>query len=223
MSIGEKIGKPVLLEILPERKHYWDCKIDFAAIDYLGRPIENPTVQIDVESGERFGITYLGEDGEEHNPVILHCSPTGSIERVICSLLEKTAIELNEKSPMLPVWLSPIEARVITVGEPHKDKEYAFELADKIAAADIRVDVDDRDESVGKKIRNAAKEWIPYTFVVGDNEVESGNLNVTIRETGEKVDMTVDELIDAIKAKTQGMPFRRLPLPKDISKRINFQ
>lgn len=220
-SIGEKIGKPVLLEILPERKHYWDCKIDFAAIDYLGRPIENPTVQIDVESGERFGITYLGEDGEEHNPAILHCSPTGSIERVICSLLEKTAIELNEKAPMLPVWLSPIEARVITVGEPHK--EYAFELADKIAAADIRVDVDDRDESVGKKIRNAAKEWIPYTFVVGDNEVESGNLNVTIRETGEKVDMTVDELIDAIKAKTQGMPFRRLPLPKDISKRINFQ
>lgn len=220
-SIGEKIGKPVLLEILPERKHYWVCKVDFAAIDYLGRPIENPTVQIDVESGKRFDITYLGEDGEEHNPTILHCSPTGSIERVICSLLEKTAIKLNEKSPMLPTWLSPIQARVITVGDDHK--EFAGEIADKIEAADIRVDVDDRDESVGKKIRNAAKEWIPYTFVVGDNEVESGNLNVTIRETGEKVDMTVDELIAAIKDNTQGMPFRRLPLPKDISKRINFQ
>ncbi len=88
-SIGKKIGKPVLLEILPERKHYWSCKIDFAAIDYLGRPIENPTVQIDVESGKRFDITYLGEDGKEHYPTILHCSPTGSIERVICSLLEK--------------------------------------------------------------------------------------------------------------------------------------
>lgn len=220
-SIGKKIGKPVLLEILPERKHYWSCKIDFAAIDYLGRPIENPTVQIDVESGKRFDITYLGEDGKEHYPTILHCSPTGSIERVICSLLEKTAIELDEKAPMLPTWLSPIEVRIITVGEDHKD--FANELYDKINAENIRVDVDDRDESVGKKIRNAATEWIPYIFVVGDNEKESGAFSVTVRETGEKVDMTVDELIKEVLDKTKGMPYRGLPLPKDISTRINFQ
>ena len=220
-SIGKKIGKPVLLEILPERKHYWSCKIDFAAIDYLGRTIENPTVQIDVESGKRFDITYLGEDGKEHYPTILHCSPTGSIERVICSLLEKTAIELDEKAPMLPTWLSPIEVRIITVGEDHKD--FANELYDKINAENIRVDVDDRDESVGKKIRNAATEWIPYIFVVGDNEKESGVFSVTVRETGEKVDMTVDELIKEVLDKTKGMPYRGLPLPKDISTRINFQ
>lgn len=220
-SIGKKIGKPVLLEILPERKHYWSCKIDFAAIDYLGRPIENPTVQIDVESGKRFDITYLGEDGKEHYPTILHCSPTGSIERVICSLLEKTAIELDEKAPMLPTWLSPIEVRIITVGEDHKD--FANELYDKINAENIRVDVDDRDESVGKKIRNAATEWIPYIFVVGDNEKESGVFSVIVRETGEKVDMTVDELIKEVLDKTKGMPYRGLPLPKDISTRINFQ
>lgn len=220
-SIGKKIGKPVLLEILPERKHYWSCKIDFAAIDYLGRPIENPTVQIDVESGKRFDITYLGEDGKEHYPTILHCSPTGSIERVICSLLEKTAIELDEKAPMLPTWLSPIEVRIITVGEDHKD--FANELYDKINAENIRVDVDDRDESVGKKIRNAATEWIPYIFVVGDNEKESGVFSVTVRETGEKVDMTVDELIKEVLDKIKGMPYRGLPLPKDISTRINFQ
>lgn len=220
-SIGKKIGKPVLLEILPERKHYWSCKIDFAAIDYLGRPIENPTVQIDVESGKRFDITYLGEDGKEHYPTILHCSPTGSIERVICSLLEKTAIELDEKAPMLPTWLSPIEVRIITVGEDHKD--FANELYDKINAENIRVDVDDRDESVGKKIRNAATEWIPYIFVVGDNEKESGVFSVTVRETGEKVDMTVDELIKEVLDKTKGMPYRGLPLPKDILTRINFQ
>lgn len=220
-SIGKKIGKPVLLEILPERKHYWSCKIDFAAIDYLGRPIENPTVQIDVESGKRFDITYLGEDGKEHYPTILHCSPTGSIERVICSLLEKTAIELDEKAPMLPTWLSPIEVRIITVGEDHKD--FANEVYDKINAVNIRVDVDDRDESVGKKIRNAATEWIPYIFVVGDNEKESGVFSVTVRETGEKVDMTVDELIKEVLDKTKGMPYRGLPLPKDISTRINFQ
>ena len=219
--VASKFKKPVLLEILPERHHYWVCKIDLANIDALGRPIENPTVQIDVESGKRFGVTYLGEDGEQHNPIILHCSPTGSVERVLCAMLEKTAIEINEKSPMLPVWLSPIQVRIITVGDAHK--AYAEELYEKINASKIRVDVDGRDESIGKKIRNAAKEWIPYVSVVGDSEVESGKLQVTVRKTGEKVNMTVDELISEINRETIEKPYRRLPLPKDISKRINFQ
>lgn len=220
-EIARKFNKPILLEILPERHHYWVCKIDLANIDALGRPIENPTVQIDVESGKRFDISYLGEDGEQHNPTILHCSPTGSIERVLCAMLEKTAMEINDRAPMLPTWLSPIQARILTVGEAHK--EFADELYTKINASNIRVDVDDRDESVGKKIRNASQEWIPYIFVVGDKEAESGKFQVTIRETGEKLDMTVDELIDEINSKTEGKPFRRLPLPKDISRRINFQ
>ena len=220
-DVAGKFNKPILLEILPERHHYWVCKIDLANIDALGRPIENPTVQIDVESGKRFDITYLGEDGKQHNPTILHCSPTGSIERVLCAILEKTAMEINEKSPMLPLWLSPIQARIITVGEAHEN--FASDIYDKLNSANIRVDIDDRDESVGKKIRNAAQEWIPYIFVIGDNEVESGNFQVTIRETGEKATMTADELIDEINQKTKGKPFRRLPLPKDISKRINFQ
>ena len=220
-EIAEKFNKPILLEILPERHHYWVCKIDLANIDALGRPIENPTVQIDVESGKRFDITYLGEDGAQHNPTILHCSPTGSIERVLCAMLEKTALEINEKAPMLPTWLSPIQARILTVGE--SQKEFAEDLYNKINGENIRVDIDDRDESVGKKIRNASQEWIPYIFVVGDKEAESGKFQVTVRESGEKVEMTVDELIDEIKSKTQGKPFRRLPLPKDISRRINFQ
>lgn len=220
-EIANKFGKPILLEILPERHHYWVCKIDLANIDALGRPIENPTVQIDVESGKRFDISYLGEDGSQHNPTILHCSPTGSIERVLCAMLEKTALEINEKSPMLPTWLSPIQARILTVGENHV--KFANELYEKINAANIRVDIDDRDESVGKKIRNAAKEWIPYIFVIGDKEMESGKFQVTVRETGEKVEMTADELIAEINEKCIGKPFRRLPLPKDISRRINFQ
>ena len=220
-EIASKFGKPILLEILPERHHYWVCKIDLANIDALGRPIENPTVQIDVESGKRFGITYLGEDGEQHNPTILHTSPTGSIERVLCAMLEKTALEINERAPMLPTWLSPIQARILTVGDAHK--EFAEELYQKINASNIRVDIDDRDESVGKKIRNAAKEWIPYIFVVGDKEVETGKFQVTVRETGEKVDMTVDDLIAQINEKCEGKPFRKLPLPKDISRMINFQ
>ena len=220
-SISRKFNKPILLEILPERHHYWVCKIDLANIDALGRPIENPTVQIDVESGKRFDITYLGEDEVQHNPIILHCSPTGSIERVLCAMLEKAAMEMDEKAPMLPLWLSPIQARIITVGDAHKD--FASYVYDKLNSSNIRVDVDDRDESVGKKIRNASQEWIPYIFVVGDDEVESGKLQVTIRQTKQKVEMTVDELISEINTKTQDKPFRKLPLDKDISRRINFQ
>ncbi|OQD58599.1 threonyl-tRNA synthetase [Methanobrevibacter arboriphilus JCM 13429 = DSM 1125] len=218
---AKKLNKPVILEILPERKHYWVCKMDFAAMDYLGRPIENPTVQIDVESGKRFDISYLNENEKEDYPIILHCSPTGSIERVICSLLEKTAIEINEKPPMLPIWLSPIQVRVIPVGEKHL--EYANQVADEIAFNNIRVDVDDRDERVGKKIRNAATDWVPYTIVIGDKEIETNVFNVTIRETKNKCDMELDEVIYQILSKTMEKPFRKLPIPRNLSERINFK
>lgn len=218
-SASEKIGKPVLLEILPERKHYWIAKMDFAAIDYLGRPIENPTIQIDVESGERFGITYMNEDEVEVHPIIIHCSPTGSIERVICSLLEKTA-DQKDKLPMLPVWLTPTQVRVIPIAERHT--EFAEKLAQQIRDENIRADIDDRHETVGKKIRNAGGEWAPYVIVIGDREVEGGPLTVNVRETNSKVSMDVDELIRRVHGEMKGMPFRKLPLPVKLAKRVNF-
>jgi threonyl-tRNA synthetase len=217
---AEKIGKPVLLEIIPERKHYWISKMDFAAIDYLGRPIENPTIQIDVESGERFDIKFLEENEEEDYPIILHCSPTGSIERVICSLLEKTAVEMNEKPPMLPTWLSPTQVRILPIAERHMD--YALQFARELKDLNVRVDVDDRPETVGKKIRNAAKDWVPYVAVIGDNELESGKLTINIRETQEKQPMKTDDLVKRIKEETRDMPFRALPLPLKLSQRIQF-
>ncbi|GAB4307530.1 MAG: threonine--tRNA ligase [Methanobacteriaceae archaeon] len=217
---AHKIGKPVLMEILPKRKHYWICKMDFAAIDYLGRPIENPTVQIDVESGERFGITYIEESDQEVNPIIIHCSPTGSIERVICSLLEKTAIEINQKQPMLPTWLSPTQIRLLPISERHV--AYALELAQDLKNSAIRVDVDDRPDTVGKKIRNAGKEWIPYVIVIGDKELEGKELMVNVRSTNEKVSMSIEDLKEKISLETVKMPFRDLPMPIKLSKRINF-
>jgi threonyl-tRNA synthetase len=219
-SSAEKVGKPVLLEILPERKHYWVAKMDFAAIDYLGRPIENPTIQIDVESGERFGITYINQDEEEINPIIIHCSPTGSIERVICSLLEKSAVDRKDKPPMLPIWLTPTQVRIIPIAERHVDK--AEELARYILDQNIRVDIDDRHETVGKKIRNAGGEWAPYVIVIGDNELESGLLTINVRETNEKVSMEIDDLILRIHDEVKGMPFRKLPLPLKLAKRVSF-
>lgn len=219
-SAAAKIEKPVLVEILPERKHYWIAKMDFAAIDYLGRPIENPTIQIDVESGERFGITYIDPDENEINPIIIHCSPTGSIERVICSLLEKSAIERKVRPPMLPIWLTPTQVRVIPIAERHND--YALEVVQKIKDQNVRVDLDERHETVGKKIRNAAGEWVPYVIVIGDRELEGGAVTVNIRESNEKIEMDLDELINRIHEETKGMPFRKLPMPIDLGNRVNF-
>ncbi|HHY00325.1 MAG TPA: threonine--tRNA ligase [Methanothermobacter sp.] len=217
---AEKIGKPVLLEILPERKHYWICKMDFAAIDYLGRPIENPTIQMDVESGERFGITYIDPEEHDNHPIILHCSPTGSIERVICSLLEKSALDMKEKAPMLPLWLAPTQVRIIPITERHL--EHAAKLAREFRNAHIRVDVDERPETVGKKIRSAGGEWVPFVIVIGDRELEGAELTINVRETGQKVSMGLQELIDIIRLETKGMPYRPLPLPMNISRRVNF-
>ena len=115
-KIVAQSGVPILIETLSDRVHYWIAKIDLAAIDGQNRPIENPTVQIDVESSRRFGIRYHLNDGTEVYPPILHCSPTGSIERVFCAILENTA---NQKVAHLPTWLSPTQVRVIPVAERH--------------------------------------------------------------------------------------------------------
>lgn len=220
MEIAKLVNQPVILEIIPERKHYWVCKMDFAAIDFLGRPIENPTVQIDVESGERFDISYIDENEENHHPIVLHCSPTGSIERVICSLLEKTAIELDYKLPMLPLWLSPTQVRVLPIADRHI--EFGRKIVDDLVANGIRADIDDHSITVGKKVRNAGKDWVPYTLVIGDRELESDVFSISVRDTGKKVDMSVEELILEIKSITEGLPFRPLPLPKNLSERITF-
>lgn len=220
MEIAKLVNQPVILEIIPERKHYWVCKMDFAAIDFLGRPIENPTVQIDVESGERFDISYIDENEENHHPIVLHCSPTGSIERVICSLLEKTAIELDYKLPMLPLWLSPTQVRVLPIADRHI--EFGRKIVDDLVANGIRADIDDHSITVGKKVRNAGKDWVPYTLVIGDRELESDVFSISVRDTGKKVDMSLEELILEIKSITEGLPFRPLPLPKNLSERITF-
>jgi threonyl-tRNA synthetase len=219
-SASNKIGKPILLEILPERKHYWVAKMDFAAIDYLGRPIENPTIQIDVESGERFGITFINSKEEEVNPIIIHCSPTGSIERVICSLLEKSAVDRKDKPPMLPVWLIPTQVRIIPIAERHTEK--AEQIAQQLKHQNIRVDIDDRHETVGKKIRNAGGEWAPYVIVIGDKELEGGPITINIRETNEKLEMKIVDLVEKIHNETKDMPYRKLPLPVRLANRVSF-
>ncbi|WP_457611892.1 threonine--tRNA ligase [Methanocaldococcus sp.] len=215
----DKYNKDLILEILPKRKHYWVGKVDIAVIDSLGRPIENPTVQIDVESSKRFNIKVHTNEGDIY-PILLHCSPTGSIERVICALLER-----DMPLPYLPLWLSPIQVRVIPVSEKYND--YAENIVRELNKNNIRADLDDRDLRVGKKIREAGKDWIPYVAVVGEDEVKNNILTVTIREKSTlkrpyKVKMSLEELIKEVKEKTKDKPFRPLVLPYKLSIQPKF-
>jgi threonyl-tRNA synthetase len=216
-EVVASLEKPALLEIIPERHHYWSAKIDFAAIDGLGRPIENPTVQIDVESAERFGIQYT--DGtDQHHPPILHYSPSGGIERVMAALLEQTA---TMETPRLPTWLSPTQVRFIPVN-PDAHLEYCEGLADDLEAAGIRVDIDDRDESVGKRIAGAETDWVPYYVVVGDDEIEGDHLGVNDRATGEERDMTLEELRRTVDEDVGDLPQRARYLPRHVDDHPTF-
>jgi threonyl-tRNA synthetase len=208
--------RPFLIELLSERVHYWVCKCDLAALDTSRKPIECPTVQIDVESAERFDIKYYDETGERW-PIILHTSPTGGIERVLGSILEAQALE---SVPTLPVWLAPTQVRIIPISE--KYLQYAETISGEVQNAKIRVDVDDRDESVSKKVAAAGKEWVPYVVVVGEKEQQEKNLTVTRRTGGAKESMSVNELIDEVRRNTHQMPYRPLPLPQQLSKRPKF-
>ncbi len=220
-SLVRESGSPMLIELLSDRVHYWIAKVDLAAIDGQGRPIENPTVQIDVESSHRFRIRYFSESGEVHPP-ILHCSPTGSVERVICAILESTgAMDV----PRLPTWLSPVQVRIIPVAERHTS--YATEVCRQLQAADVRADCDDRDESVGKKVREAGMEWIPYVVVIGDAEIDTGKLTVTVRAKSKsnkpyKESLDVAELAGAVRADTSGKPYRPLYTPRQLSKKARY-
>jgi len=222
-ALAKKVNKPVLVEMWEKRFFYFVLKFEFNFVDALKKASALSTVQIDVENAERYDIKYIDQAGEAKRPVVLHCSPSGAIERCIYSLLEKASMKAEGgEVPMLPVWLSPTQVRIIPIAERH------MEFAEKIASRlQCRADIDDREETVGKKIRNAGQEWVPYVVVVGDRETESGNINVTVREESRpkkpsKVEMSVDELNSRIIAETAGMPQGHLPLAQKLSMRPRF-
>jgi len=179
------------------------------------------TVQIDVENADTYDIWYVDSEGKKQRPLFTHASISGSIERVMYALLEKEAIRMSRgEKAMLPLWLAPTQVRIIPISEKHV--EFAEEVVSQLGE-NVRADVDDSSESLGKKIRNAQKEWIPYIAVIGDNEMEAGKVMVTIRESGEKKEMNGIELRSIIEEKTMDMPFEKLSLPKLISKRPTFR
>jgi len=214
-------GKPALVEMWRERFFYFILKWERNFVDNLDKASAMSTDQIDVENGERYDINFMDEDGQQKHPLILHCSPSGAIERDIYALLEKAAFDMKKGlRPGLPLWLIPTQVRVIPVGEdflPHATK-----VADEIESKMVRVDVDNRDETVGKKIRDAEKEWIPYIIVLGEKEAGAEKFPVRVRADGKLHDMAMKDLITEIKDKTSGKPFKPLPVPKYLQSRPKF-
>lgn len=215
----KKIGKPVLVEMFDERYAYFITKFEFNFIDSMGKASALTTVQIDVENADTYGIYYVDENGGRKKPVITHASISGSLERVVYALLEKEAMRMEKgEKAMLPLWLSPTQVRIIPIAERHL--EYAGKLFAKFEG--VRTDIDDTQESLPKKIRRAEKDWVPYIAVVGDKEMETGKLAVTVRETGKKKEMKAEELAAEIRKKTEGKPFEQLSMPKELSLRPIF-
>jgi threonyl-tRNA synthetase len=219
--ISELIGRfnrPVLVEMWKERFFYFTLKWEFNYIDGLGKASALSTDQIDVENGERYGIEFVDEDGSKKYPIILHNSPSGAVERVIYALLEKSAkISRTGGTPSLPLWLSHTQVRIAPVGREHL--AFCEKLLADLEVGQIRVDIDDRDETVGKKIRESETEWVRYTIVVGDKEINSSKLVVRDRVEGKQREMTLQQLIDEVQAQTKDKPFLPLNLPKYLSAR----
>ena len=219
-AYAKRWGKPILVEMWSDQFFYFIMKYEWNFVDLNDKAAALTTDQIDTENAKRFGITYADEKGEKRNPYILHLSPSGAIERVLYALLEKAAADMKaDKPPMLPVWLSPTQVRIVPVSADQI--EAAKGLLSKFEG--VRADVDDTSDSLGKKIRRAEKEWVPYIAVVGKKEVESGTLNVRVRATKVQKDMAVDELRKTVLAETADRPFRPLAEAPMVSARPTFR
>ena len=171
---------------------FYGPKIDFHLRDSIGRTWQCGTIQLDMLMPEKFDLTYVGEDGEKHRPVMLHRVVYGSIERFIGILIENYA-------GAFPVWLAPVQVKILPITDKHAD--YAYELKKKMFDLGLRVEVDDRNEKTGYKIREAQVKKIPYALVVGDQEVENGT--VTVRRYGEKEtqSMSAEDFIKLVQEK----------------------
>jgi threonyl-tRNA synthetase len=221
-ELVKKIGKPVLVEMWKERFFYFVLKWEFNYIDSFGKASALSTDQIDVENGNRYGIEFVDEQNKTKNPIILHNSPSGAIERIMYVLLEKAAKDAKEgRKPQLPLWLAPTQVRII----PLKDEflDFSKDIATKVSEKNIRVDIDDRNDSIGKRIREAEKEWIRYILVIGEKEVNSDNLSVRDRNTSNVRNLSFDEFTDEINEFTSDKPFSKRNMPLLLSKRPIIQ
>lgn len=169
---------------------FYGPKIDFHLEDCLGRTWQCGTIQLDFQMPERFDLTYIGEDGEKHRPIMIHRVIFGSIERFIGILTEHFA-------GAFPLWIAPIQVKILPISEKFKDK--ALEIENKLKDAGIRVVTDLRNEKVGYKIREAQVKKIPYMIIIGEKEIMNDTVSVRARKDGDLGSMKLDDLLSSLK------------------------
>jgi len=173
---------------------FYGPKLDFHLKDSLGRTWQCGTIQLDFQLPQRFGIEYIGADGEKHRPIMLHRVVFGSIERFIGILIEHYAGKF-------PAWLAPVQVKILPVSDKYMD--YAKEVAEKLEDADVRVELDLRNEKLGYKIREARMDKVPYMVIVGENEEKNGSVSVRQRdaevEKQELGEMSLEQLVELVK------------------------
>ena len=161
---------------------FYGPKLDFMVKDAIGRRWQLGTIQVDYNLPERFGLEYTGEDNQKHRPVMIHRAPFGSMERFVAVLIEHTAGKF-------PLWLTPDQVAVLPISERFND--YAYQVAKQLFGQDIRVTVDDRNEKIGRKIRDNELKRIPFMLIVGEKEAEHGEVSVRRQGEGDKGSMSV--------------------------------
>ena len=228
-NLAKLARKPILIELWDEQYFYFVMKFEFNVIDSMKKASALSTVQIDVENAERFNISYTDEKGDKKYPYVLHTSISGSIDRCVYAILEREAVKIKQgQKPIIPFWISPTQIRLI----PIKDEfvtlcnDFIDNLNELSKNYTIRIDIDDRDESVGRKIRDAEKEWIPIIIVIGDMEKDTKTYKPRFRnsEIGENdKSYTLNDLNKLIIEKIKGYPQEKIPLPIYISKRPKFK
>lgn len=217
-NIVSTFGRKVLVEIWKDRSFYFILKWEFNYIDSTGKASALSTDQIDVENGSRYGIEFVDENGKKKNPIILHNSPSGAVERVMFALLENCAKVTREGGkPSLPLWLAHTQVRIIPVSTQHLD--LCREICVDLSRRKVRIDIDDRNESVANKIRQSETEWINYTMVIGNKERHTETFVVRDRTKGEQRKIMLSQLADEINSLTNGKPYLPLNLPPYLSNR----
>ena len=175
---------------------FYGPKLDFMVKDAIGRRWQLGTIQVDYNLPERFDLVYTGADNQKHRPVMIHRAPFGSMERFVAVLIEHTGGKF-------PLWLTPDQAVVLPISEKYND--YAKEVADKLAQFDVRAIVDDRNEKIGRKIRDNELKRIPYLLIVGENEMNEGKISVRKQGEGDQGVMTPDEFATLVNDKIKEM------------------
>lgn len=237
--LAQAVGKPVLVEMWDKQSFYFVTKFEFNVNDTSGKAFALSTVQIDTQNPQHFGITYTGEDGREHSPLLLHTSVSGAIDRNLAAILESEAQKRDRgEKPALPFWLAPTHVRFLPVSDEYLGE--CLELAQAVNDAGGRADVDDTKEGIGKKIRSAEKEWIPLIVVVGEQEKASGVYNARVRKAEylQRAGLDLDEsegqtlgdftlpwpaLLQLVEANLGDEPRAPLPLPVKTSMRPVFR